>query len=72
MSRAIDEDKRRIRCAVGLRLVELHLQWLGELRADLTYGHRLRLGEVLRDVADAVNKGGKLDRCYVWEDSGTR
>jgi hypothetical protein len=41
------------------------IRWLAQFRDHLTYAERLRIGEVMRDAADELDHGGRIENCYV-------
>src|SRR5262245_26958713 len=54
---------------IELRVIAQALRRLEQLRHNLTFGERLRLGELMRDCADALDRSGRVENCLVLESS---
>jgi hypothetical protein len=52
---------------IEIRAIARAIRRLGEIRHDLVYAERLRIGELLRDAADALDHSGQIETCYVRE-----
>ena len=51
-----------------MRMAERSLRWLGRFgKAQMTFGQRLRIAELMRDAADEIDRGGQIEHCYVRE-----
>jgi hypothetical protein len=49
-------------------LCERSIRWLGRVgKTQMTYAQRLRIAELMRDAADEIDRGGRLENCYVRE-----
>ena len=53
---------------VELALLVRSIRWLAQFRDRLTYAERLRIGEAMRDAADELDRGGRIENCYVRDD----
>jgi hypothetical protein len=51
-----------------MRIAERSLRWLGRFgKNHMTYGERLRIAELMRDAADEIDLGGRIENCFVRE-----
>ena len=53
---------------VEVALLVRSIRWLGQFRDCLTYAERLRIGEAMRDAADELDRGVRIENCYVRDD----
>jgi hypothetical protein len=50
---------------VEVALLVRSIRWLAQFRDCLTYAERLWIGEAMRDAADELDRGGRIENCYV-------
>ena len=59
--------RKTIEDAIKLDILARSMRWFAHFRHHMTYAERLRFGELMRDCADELDHGERLQNCYVRE-----